>query len=91
MDIIPYIELPNDIWREVFSIIGSLEPLVVLQRVCRLFKNEIKFKEVQNLLEESNMTAGNFRSKLLINYAVFFVDLSSLFDFKYPMATSNNI
>jgi len=58
MDVAQHLELPNDIWRVIFSLISCLETLVVLQRVCNFFRSEIKLKEMRRLFEETNMTPG---------------------------------
>lgn len=55
------LDLPNDIWRVIFSLISSLETLIRLQRVCKLFKREIKLTQVYKLFAEARMTAGKFK------------------------------
>ncbi len=60
MDLLCNLELPNDIWREIFSLISCLETLVLLQRACKLFRREINLKEVHKLFEDTNMSPGNF-------------------------------
>ncbi len=68
MDITNNLELPNDIWRVIFSIIGCLETLVVLQRVCNFFRHEIKLKEMHRLFEEAKMTPGKYLIKIVLYY-----------------------
>jgi small GTP-binding protein len=64
MDISRQLELPNDIWRVIFSLIGGIETLVQLQRACKFFKREIKFQEVHKLFGEAKMT-----SDIILNFS----------------------